>query len=27
MTQHASWMVIYPLFKWSCGIRGGKPAH
>jgi len=25
MTQRGSWMVIYPLFKWSRGFRGGKP--
>jgi len=26
MTQRGSWMVIYPLFKWSPGVQGGKPA-
>ena len=26
MTQHGSWMVIYPLFKWSRGIQGEKTA-
>jgi len=25
MTQHASWMLIYPLFEWSRGVWGGKP--
>jgi len=24
MTQHTSWMLIYPLFKWSRGVWGGK---
>jgi len=26
MTQHALWMLIYPLFEWSRGVWGGKLA-